>query len=89
MHIAERSLFLGIARMLWAFEITPKTRNGKQVPVYPERLTQGFVCMPEDFECDIRARSSEREKLVRDEWTRCVEEYIDPQTYQYKSGMQL
>jgi hypothetical protein len=78
MPIAERSLFLGIARMLWAFDITPKTWDGKQVPIYLERLTQGFVYMPEDFECDIiaSARRSEREKLIRDERSQCVYEYV-------------
>ena len=64
MHVAERSLFLGISRLLWAFEITPV--DG-EVPD-PDRLTQGFVCMPEPYKAIIVPRSEERAEMVRREW---------------------
>jgi hypothetical protein len=78
-----------MARMLWAFDISPKKRDGKEVPIYPDKLTQGFVCMPEDFECDIKPRSKERANLIREEWAQCLKESIDPKTFQIKPGSVL
>lgn len=68
-HVAERSLFLAISRMLWAFDIKPKKdAQGNPILPDPEKLTQGFVCMPEPFVCDITPRSAERAALVEREW---------------------
>jgi len=89
MHIAERSLFLGIARMLWGFKITSKIRNGKVVPIDTERLTQGFVCMPERFECNIEPRDANRASRIREEWDICKQAILDPGTSQIKSGIAL
>lgn len=51
MHVAERSLFLGISRMLWAFDIQPAIdqTTGQVLMPDPEKLTQGFACMPEPY----------------------------------------
>lgn len=89
LHVAERSLFLGISRILWGFSIAPKTRDGIAVPINTERLTQGFVCMPDIFECDIRPRDEKREKKIRDDWHRCVQDYLDPSSFQIKSDVNL
>jgi cytochrome P450 len=68
-HVAERSLFLAISRILWAFDIKPKKdAQGNPIMPDPEKLTQGFVCMPEPFVCDIKPRSVERAKMVEKEW---------------------
>ncbi|KAJ2893599.1 hypothetical protein MKZ38_008422 [Zalerion maritima] len=86
-HVAERSLFLGIARMLWAFDIKPKMdAGGRPILPDPDKLTQGFVCMPEDFECDIAPRSMERAKLVTKEWQEAEREHLDPVTKQWKKS---
>jgi len=89
MHVAERSLFLGMSRMLWGFNITPKVRNGKQVPINPDQLTQGFVCMPDTFECDIKPRDAKRTKLIREDWQKSKKEYVDPATEQLKDEITL
>ena len=89
MHIAERSLFLGISRMVWGFDITPKMKDGKPVPIDTETLTQGFVCMPESFECDIKPRDADREKLIREDWENSRNAYVDPETHQIKEGVKL
>ncbi|CAI4218398.1 unnamed protein product [Parascedosporium putredinis] len=84
-HVAERSLFLGMARILWAFKIEPKVdANGK--PIIPDhnKLTQGFVCMPEPFEAKITPRSKERAATVEKEWTSAQEECLDPKTKQWR-----
>ncbi|KAJ5192743.1 hypothetical protein N7449_008885 [Penicillium cf. viridicatum] len=78
-HVAERSLFLGMSRILWAFDITPETDTaGTPILPDPDRLTQGFVCMPEEFPVKITPRSQERADLVMSEWKEAEKECLDP-----------
>ncbi|OQD83336.1 hypothetical protein PENANT_c017G07768 [Penicillium antarcticum] len=83
-HVAERSLFLGMSRILWAFDIAPDV-DGKGSPILPDpnRLTQGFVCMPEEFPARITARSKERAELIEIEWRDAERECLDPKTGQW------
>lgn len=85
MHVAERSLFLSIARIMWAFEVLPaKDDSGKDMLPDPEKLTQGFVCMLEPFQALIRPRSEKKARLVRESWSEAQEE-LDPETWQWRS----
>ncbi|KAK3711990.1 hypothetical protein LTR37_009302 [Vermiconidia calcicola] len=84
MHVAERSLFLGIARVLWAFDVTPALdASGEKIIPDQERLTQGFVCMPEEYQCTISSRSAGRAERVRSEWRKAEEELLDAKTKQW------
>ncbi|KAK3935641.1 O-methylsterigmatocystin oxidoreductase [Diplogelasinospora grovesii] len=84
MHVAERSLFLGVSRMLWGFNITPKLdAQGKPILPDPDRLTQGFVCMPEEYQATITPRSEERKQMIIDEWKTAERECLDPVTKQW------
>ncbi|CAP85923.1 hypothetical protein E8E15_004471 [Penicillium rubens] len=84
MHVAERSLFLGMSRILWAFDIAPETdAAGSLILPDPDRLTQGFVCMPEEFPARITSRSKERADLVVREWKEAEGECLDPETRQW------
>lgn len=86
-HVAERSLFLGVSRMLWAFNITPALdAQGKPILPDQEKLTQGFVCQPEEFPCTITPRSEAHKQLVIDEWTTAEAECLDPVTKQWKES---
>ncbi|KAK5172958.1 uncharacterized protein LTR77_003080 [Saxophila tyrrhenica] len=87
MHVAERSLFLGMARMLWAFDITPAMDASGQ-PIIPDqdKLTQGFVCMPEEYPATITPRSKARADRVRSEWQHAQQESLDPATQQWLSS---
>lgn len=63
MHVAERSLFLAMSRLLWAFDVHPvpgKTPN-------PAKLSQGILATPEKFDADIRPRKG-RADQVRSIW---------------------
>ncbi|KAJ5372353.1 hypothetical protein N7517_004359 [Penicillium concentricum] len=82
-HVAERSLFLGMSRILWAFNITPEIDAGIPILPDPDRLTQGFVCMPEEFPAKIMPRSKERADLVLSEWKEAEKECLDPKTRQW------
>ncbi|KAF2211351.1 hypothetical protein CERZMDRAFT_85519 [Cercospora zeae-maydis SCOH1-5] len=87
MHVAERSLYLGISRILWAFDISPaKDGKGKPILPDPDKLTQGFVCMPEEFPATITPRSPERAAIVKAEWEKASKELLDPVSKQWISS---
>ena len=68
-HVAERSLFLGIARLLWAFDIE-KAVDTEGKPIWPDasELTEGGLVQPKSFPASIRPRSEEKADAVRREW---------------------
>jgi cytochrome P450 len=70
MHVADRTLFLGISRIMWAFDIKPAIDETTKQEILPdpERYTQSNVCMPEPFQASIVPRSSQRAEKVRLEW---------------------
>lgn len=63
MHVAERSLFLGISRLLWAFDFHPVPGKAPD----PTQVTQGFLTAPEKYEADIRPREG-RAARIRKIW---------------------
>ena len=78
MHVAERSLFLAIARLLWAFEFHPKKdQNGKEIIPDPNELTEGFVVQPKEFMVDIRSRSEGHVRRMRGAWEEMRERVLD------------
>ena len=84
MHIVDRSLFFGIARLLWAFDIKPHVLpDGSSPKVDPDKYTHGFVCRPESFEASITPRSAERERIIRREWN-IAKMGLDPETLQWR-----
>lgn len=83
-HIAERSLFLGISRLMWAFTFA-RPMDGQGIPVkYDiEDLVGGLTVQPAEFPASIQSRSPEKVKIIRD----CVEEckeLLDADTLQWK-----
>ncbi|KAL2754153.1 hypothetical protein ACRALDRAFT_1041870 [Sodiomyces alcalophilus JCM 7366] len=86
-HVAERSLFLGISRILWAFKIEPAVgEDGKPILPDPDKLTQGFVCMPEEFPAKITPRSEDKANAVVREWKEAEKECLDPVTKQWRTS---
>jgi len=56
MHVAERSMFINIARILWGFNIDFKRdANGEKIPVdFSLSGTQpGSHCTPKPFACGM------------------------------------
>jgi cytochrome P450 len=71
MHIAERSLFLAISRLLWAFEFEPgKSEDGEVMLPDANDLTEGFLVQPKPFLASIVPRDEEKARVVREEWGR-------------------
>lgn len=49
-HVAEKTLFVSIARILWAFSIVPdKDDSGAEIYIHPDALTQSIAACPLPF----------------------------------------
>ncbi|KIX95545.1 uncharacterized protein Z520_08665 [Fonsecaea multimorphosa CBS 102226] len=71
-HIAKNSLFINIARLLWAYNIgyAYEVVGGekKRIEVDPFAFTQGFNSRPMPFKASFTVRSQEKAAVIRDEW---------------------
>ncbi|RWA13097.1 hypothetical protein EKO27_g2010 [Xylaria grammica] len=74
-HIADRALFLGISRLLWAFDfqrpVDPST--GEEIVPDMEDLDEGLLACPNPFGADIKPRSASRAEAIRAEWNKMAE----------------
>ena len=69
MHIADRSLFLAISRLLWAFDFLPECDpDGNICLPDANDLTEGMLVHPRPFKVRIIPRSLEKAEKVRKEW---------------------
>ncbi|KAI2467557.1 putative cytochrome P450 [Annulohypoxylon bovei var. microspora] len=77
MHIADRSLFLAMSRLLWAFDFNRAIdgETGNEIVPSIEALIPdgGMFVQPEAFEASIKPRSEQRAQRVRDEWSKATE----------------
>ncbi|ROW04275.1 hypothetical protein VSDG_00895 [Cytospora chrysosperma] len=72
LHIADRSLFLSIARLLWAFNLEKAVdERGEEIMPDPDNLSQGLLVHPRPFPASITPRSKHHAELVRKEWEDC------------------
>ncbi|KAH7066938.1 cytochrome P450 [Paraphoma chrysanthemicola] len=77
MHIAERSLFLAIARLLWAFDFhLAQDVHGHDIKPNADELTEGVFVLPKPFPASIVPRDEMKVARVRAEWTK-MEELLD------------
>lgn len=69
MHIADRSLFLAVSRLLWAFDFLPECDSDGNIRL-PDasNLTEGLLVHPKPFKIRIFPRSPEKAEKVRNEW---------------------
>ena len=75
-----------MSRLLWAFDFAPPTdAQGREIVPDPEKLTQGFVCMPVEYRCLIKSRSEARAVLVVREWQEAEEDCLSAETKQWKT----
>jgi len=77
MHIAERSLFLAISRLLWTFDLrTARNADGDEIVPDAADLTEGLMIQPKPFPASIVPRNSDKAQMVKDEWEK-MEELLD------------
>ncbi|KAF2248184.1 cytochrome P450 [Trematosphaeria pertusa] len=79
-HLAEKSLFINVARILWGFDIG-LARNEDGMPIAldfsTKSLQKGSSSVTRPFPCEIKARSQHHEKIMREEWTVAQKKGID------------
>ncbi|KAI1324282.1 putative cytochrome P450 [Xylariaceae sp. FL0255] len=85
-HVADRSLFLGISRLLWAFDFKrPVGADGKEIVPDPSKISQGFLAAPLPFKAVITPRDAKRAEIIRREWDHASREYLNSETMQWKN----
>ncbi|CAN9182602.1 unnamed protein product [Alternaria alternata] len=62
-NLAENSLYVALAKILWAFDIQPKAGVKYDTFAY----TEGFNIRPRKFECEIRVRSEAHKRVLMDD----------------------
>ncbi|KAH6985114.1 cytochrome P450 [Ilyonectria destructans] len=85
-HVAERTLFLAVVRLLWAFQID-KARgpDGEQIQVDRDEVTQSIAARPVPFRCSIKPRSEKHIAIVKEAWKNAAD-MLDA-TGNYKEAM--
>ncbi|KAI1426170.1 cytochrome P450 [Xylaria sp. FL1777] len=70
MHIADRSMFLAISRLLWAFDFqrVVDDKTGEELVPDMSDLVDGMMMFPKLFPAKIVSRSAFRAQVVKDEW---------------------
>jgi cytochrome P450 len=67
-HIAEKSLFLNIARVLWAFNLSKKVDDNGQALEPETGMVPGWMTIPLPFKCDIKVRDEKKGELIEKYW---------------------
>ncbi|OCK75420.1 cytochrome P450 [Lepidopterella palustris CBS 459.81] len=73
-HVAQNSMFINMARTLWAFNVKKaKGPDGREITP-PGDMEDGFLCVPKKFECHFEPRSAKHAKIVEESWTQAERE---------------
>ncbi|KAH8195801.1 hypothetical protein TruAng_010044 [Truncatella angustata] len=62
-HLAERNLFIAMAKLLWAFEFRKNINDDSEI-----KSSIGFLQCVADFGCEITVRSQKRAETIRNEF---------------------
>jgi cytochrome P450 len=78
MDLADNSLFLALARILWAFSISPALDDrGKEILPDADDIIAGLPAHPAPFKAVIRPRSEKRAQEVGRQWSQAQAEFLD------------
>ncbi|KAI0628040.1 cytochrome P450 [Trametes polyzona] len=64
LHIANQSIYIVVAQMLWAFNIVPATQDGKVCLPSADDFTSGLITRPNPFPCAFEPRRGGIEELI-------------------------
>ena len=69
MHLARNSIFINIARLMWAFDIQPAL-DAEGKPIIPDstNYTDGFNSIPVSFQCRIVPRNEKVIETIKSEY---------------------
>ncbi|KAI1342943.1 cytochrome P450 [Xylariaceae sp. FL0016] len=77
MNVAERSLYILAARILWAFEFSKKrSADGREIHVPEYDYIPGFNTQPKPFHFSLKIRTETRKKVLKETWKKAQE--LDP-----------
>ncbi|KAI0531885.1 cytochrome P450 [Xylaria digitata] len=72
LHVAERSMVLSAARLLWAFNFSKAVDDlGHEISPPGDNFSNGVVATPLPFKANIVCRSTERAERIREAWAEC------------------
>ena len=69
MHLARNSIFINIARLMWAFDVRPAL-DSEGKPIIPDSMnyTNGFNSKPVSFDCRIVPRNERVVDVIKSEY---------------------
>lgn len=67
-HVAERSLYINIARTLWGFSLDKKMGADKRIIEPETEMVRGFLSVPKHFKAAISPRSLAHVETMRREF---------------------
>jgi cytochrome P450 len=79
-HLAEKSLFINVARILWGFDIElAKDEKDRSIELdfSTKSLQKGSSSVTRPFPCQITPRSQRHEQIMREEWRTAQEKGLD------------
>ncbi|OTB10567.1 hypothetical protein K445DRAFT_308698 [Daldinia sp. EC12] len=81
MHIADRSVFLAISRLLWAFDFQRAIDPDANQEIIPgtNDFTEGLMVFPRPFPAKIIPRDDGKVRTIREEWEQ-VSKLLDGQS---------
>jgi cytochrome P450 family 619 len=81
-HLAERNMFLAMAKLLWAFDFAPEKdeKTGKEVEIDTDPTTgysEGFLVCAKKFGLSVKARGEGRRKTILREFEEGKRDVLD------------
>ncbi|KAJ5895358.1 hypothetical protein N7495_007049 [Penicillium taxi] len=67
-HIAKRSLYIVISRVLWGFNISHAQKNGKRIELDPNDLVQNILSGPKPYKAAFKVRSAKHRHIIENEF---------------------
>ncbi|KAF9262833.1 cytochrome P450 [Marasmius fiardii PR-910] len=69
-HLGAKSIWIGVVRLLWAFDISPQTdTRGNVIKVDPNDCTSGMTSRPNDFPFKLTPRSENHRQTIMHQWS--------------------
>lgn len=79
-HLSERSMFIGAAKLLWGFQFEPGlNESGQPVAIDTDPITgytEGFLVCPRAYKCKVSPRSSARAETILREFARAESDIL-------------
>ncbi|KAB2575201.1 Cytochrome P450 monooxygenase yanC [Lasiodiplodia theobromae] len=86
-HVAHNSLFINIARILWAYNIRKSVDANGDVLEPPLNAEPGFLLTPVKFPCHFEIRSQQHADIVEKTWAEAQREGLDMRKLRENAGV--